>query len=620
MSLQDIPQDLIDTTTDILEARRNPELNPKIGPYTQLKKYADDPSIFISFTEIDKIGINPQSDYNTPLGIYTYPLQAAWKNYKVDKVWEYNRKQLDYYDQESSRIIRMERNVISEAFPFATQNPYIQVVQAKKPLTDLQDFSKRDLDDAIEQISRIIKNTNTSENRKKQDAIQLFEDFFVENIEDGTTNALVNTPGGLFWWLTMKCSDRNSVGKLLGRKYKSNSPMRVWNYLLRDLGYDGFIDKGESIIHKGEPTQAVFLHRKALKKIDMIYNIPSIKSKKKEKKGSWMNDNEISDDAKYRYIVERDVYRWKSGTFIGGTWKGGLWEDGLWLDGVWEQGEWRDGIWKDGRFIKGKFTGGTWEDGTFGFKDAAPESLGSSLAQSMTKPSLASFTGNTIWEDGTWLGGEFTAKEWQNGVWHGGLFRIGEWHNGHWKGGIFQSSLKKYGYGATWKDGTWDKGKFIDSTWEDGIWKDGIFHNSEWKNGKWEDGQFIDSQWADGVWEGGLFNGTWFNGKWKGGAFGRPESMISELNLEPSIWYQGVWEDGQFLSGYFKDGLWKSGKWHSGFWDGGRWVRGEIKTTKFSSWGDKDDVFILSRVNPREFEQIEDEVDTIEELRERVAP
>jgi hypothetical protein len=37
--INNIPQDLIDTTIDILEARRNPELNPKIGPYTKLKNH-----------------------------------------------------------------------------------------------------------------------------------------------------------------------------------------------------------------------------------------------------------------------------------------------------------------------------------------------------------------------------------------------------------------------------------------------------------------------------------------------------------------------------------------------------------------------------------------------------
>ena len=49
--------------------------------YDILKEYKDDPNIYISFTDIDKLGINPQSGYNTPLGIYTYPLKEIWKSF-----------------------------------------------------------------------------------------------------------------------------------------------------------------------------------------------------------------------------------------------------------------------------------------------------------------------------------------------------------------------------------------------------------------------------------------------------------------------------------------------------------------------------------------------------------
>jgi hypothetical protein len=35
---------------EIAEARRNPEKNPKIGVLDDLKQYANDPNIFISFT------------------------------------------------------------------------------------------------------------------------------------------------------------------------------------------------------------------------------------------------------------------------------------------------------------------------------------------------------------------------------------------------------------------------------------------------------------------------------------------------------------------------------------------------------------------------------------------
>ena len=602
MNLQDIPQSLIDTTTDILEARRNPELNPKIGPYTQLKKYTDDPSIFISFTEIDKIGINPQSNYNTPIGIYTYPLQASWEKYKVEKIFDRSAGSTE------EPTVQTERNVIFRAFPFASENPYIQVVQAKKPLTDLQDFTKGDLQNAVYQISKIIKESNADSVIKTR-AAETFKDDLVKKIREGRANPLVNTPGGLFWWLTKECVEIDVVGKLLGKNYKSKIPMRVWNYLLRDLGHDGFIDKGDGIIHRGEPTQAVFLHRKAFKKIDMIYNNPSIKSKKKEKLYFWMNDNEIGDDARYKYKERDDSYDWEGGTFISGVWKRGYWEDGLWLDGVWERGLWYDGIWKDGRFILGDFRGGTWKDGTFG----NPSTYGNV------------FLGDAVWEDGTWMNGSFRAKEWQDGIWNDGNFENSTWRNGTWKDGTFTGSF--------WRNGTWEEGRFERSTWEDG---------------KWLFGKFIDSKWLNGLWENGIFRGTWEDGIWKYGFFGvAPKN--TQFALRNTIWNNGVWENGLFVKGEFNGGIWKDGFWFLGEWNGGQWQGGRIYSKRFGpnfTKGNSTDAFldaiiniselvafskkieglgdnrgfVESRVNPKEFYQIEDEVDSIEELEERVAP
>lgn len=63
----------------ILEARRNPETNIKVSAYDQLKKYKDDHNVYISFRNIDKLGVNPsyKSKDSTPNGIYFYPLKDA---------------------------------------------------------------------------------------------------------------------------------------------------------------------------------------------------------------------------------------------------------------------------------------------------------------------------------------------------------------------------------------------------------------------------------------------------------------------------------------------------------------------------------------------------------------
>ena len=69
----------------IEEERKGGEsLNPHINTYQALEPFKDDPDVFITFTKILKVGINPGSEYNTPNGVYTYPLKEAWKMY-VDK-------------------------------------------------------------------------------------------------------------------------------------------------------------------------------------------------------------------------------------------------------------------------------------------------------------------------------------------------------------------------------------------------------------------------------------------------------------------------------------------------------------------------------------------------------
>ena len=41
------------------------------------KTYKPDENLFVTFVSEDKAGINPKSPYDTPLGVYAYPLKFA---------------------------------------------------------------------------------------------------------------------------------------------------------------------------------------------------------------------------------------------------------------------------------------------------------------------------------------------------------------------------------------------------------------------------------------------------------------------------------------------------------------------------------------------------------------
>lgn len=98
----------------LLEARRNPKLNVKLTVKQQLKeilgradKFPDgNINAFVSFTDINKLGLNPKSPYDV-VAIYGYPL-----DYILDK--------MKYVD-----------NPLKANIPFAGNRPFIQVFKLK---------------------------------------------------------------------------------------------------------------------------------------------------------------------------------------------------------------------------------------------------------------------------------------------------------------------------------------------------------------------------------------------------------------------------------------------------------------------------------------------------------
>lgn len=113
------------------EKRRNPELNPRLGTYEELRKYKDNPNIFISFTKVNKIGINPRSRFNTPLAIYCYPLKEIWEDFN------HNTKEV--------------------VVPYAGDNPWIWVMEKNCSdfIDDLYTYSSADYDADLNKLRKL---------------------------------------------------------------------------------------------------------------------------------------------------------------------------------------------------------------------------------------------------------------------------------------------------------------------------------------------------------------------------------------------------------------------------------------------------------------------------------
>lgn len=229
---------------DILrEARKNPEQNPKTPINAIIQKAYDETSdmvtpttknLFVSFTEIDKLGINPTSKYDTPIGIYSYPAE-----YVVDKIGEYSSM---------------------ADLPFAGKAPYVSIFKAKGNIIDVGEMYPAD----ARKYFKLIADLWVKESGKPwKTAVDEVEKI----VSDSEVNATFSDyPGGRFWYVVMRAADQ-----LFAPKWGSKTAV-AWNKLFRLIGIDGCLDRDVGIIHSNESTQCVFFSLSAITDVKRANN------------------------------------------------------------------------------------------------------------------------------------------------------------------------------------------------------------------------------------------------------------------------------------------------------------------------------------------------------------
>lgn len=214
---------------DIIEARKNPEQNPKTSVndviYDELLKMKGDKSgystiggvtnLFVSFTKIPKLGINPGSTYNTPNGIYAYPAEYVMKTVGTDD----------------------PMNML----PFAGDQPWVNLFTVYNDVINIKTVSKTDYQWLISVLEKLFVKTGIMPENEFKD--------IVDNAD--TEAAKAGYWGGQLWYVTMKIAEYLS-------KTRGGKRNNIWNSIWRRMGYVGVVDTGAGIIHEGEPTQAVF--------------------------------------------------------------------------------------------------------------------------------------------------------------------------------------------------------------------------------------------------------------------------------------------------------------------------------------------------------------------------
>jgi hypothetical protein len=308
---------LIESTAETRYYRfRGLQPSKKLSPYEQLEKYKDDPDVYISFRDIKKIGINPQSRYNTPNAIYSYPLSLIWEDF------DHLKKQI--------------------YVPFAGEHPYIYIFKPRNINKGLfiNKYTKNDFKIDIQKLRNSL-----FVDKKRLDFLLTVVDKF----------SLIDIPSGRIWFITFGLTLKKSTKEIIQypntleeHDVRSNH-VNLWNKLIyKVLGYDYVIDDGEGIIHESEPTQALFFSSATINVIDVI-----------DGQSNWILKAKISNDAHYDIAEESDGYVfWHYGTWHYGTWKDGHWSDGIWEKGIWENGVWEKGTWKGGNWLGGEWLGG----------------------------------------------------------------------------------------------------------------------------------------------------------------------------------------------------------------------------------------------------------------------
>lgn len=209
---------------DIVEARRNPkhpaQIKTRKSNMRQLSPYLNSDDIFGSFTLLPKVGINPKQAWNTPIGIYTYPL----KQYK--------------------EAIYSEG--VRGAFPFASDNPYFMILKPTTPVLDIANLQEPEFNRYVEKLETMYSQYD------EEDYIGFYRDEQMDSY------------GSRLWSLTRELS-------LKLAKQKNKNPQVQWNTVLRSIGIKAIADyDGEGIIHDNEPIQAVFLTKDSVELIEKI--------------------------------------------------------------------------------------------------------------------------------------------------------------------------------------------------------------------------------------------------------------------------------------------------------------------------------------------------------------
>jgi len=231
---------MIPSLKNLYEKQRGErERGLKTKPFDRFKQiydkvgsnYKDAPYYMVHYSDVEKLGLNPSSDYNTPLGIYAYPIVF----FSLDQFYKGD-------------------------LPFASDRKYMHIFVVKPQWRDKVLIVSSTAE--VDKDSRITKQELLKRNEKifsQQDSIYRDDPSVRDMWNDIEEESYFQTVPGVVWNIT--------------RDFFAQKNPRQWSqYLMKLYDIYGVIDQGSGMIHQNEPIQAVFFRKDMLGHIATIPN------------------------------------------------------------------------------------------------------------------------------------------------------------------------------------------------------------------------------------------------------------------------------------------------------------------------------------------------------------
>lgn len=226
----------------LTELRRNPEQNEKISGHAGAVKFLQGKNLDdygVSMTKLPKLGINPGSNYNTPVGIYFYPGKFYMRKKDQENMWD---------------------------LPFLDDAPYIQIFELNGNIEEIDNIGP---DKFKSYISKLYKNVGKISQLLGISEVSTEREITQAIVKSDSHAKRGDLYGGKLWYIFYTLSRIDGVAK---RDTMAPRSSVIWNSILRVLGMDGVIDNGESIIHESEPYQGVIFDPRSIRHVETILN------------------------------------------------------------------------------------------------------------------------------------------------------------------------------------------------------------------------------------------------------------------------------------------------------------------------------------------------------------